>query len=452
VRWEETMSRTNPYNVTDAIDRLPVSRFQINAILLCALVALLDGFDTQMIAFVAPAIAKEWSVEMAAFGPIFGAGLLGLTVGILVFGPVADRVGRRPVIIWSTLAFGACALATVLATNLTSLFVFRFLTGLGLGGAIPNIIALTSEYTPARRRATLITMMYVGFPLGAVLGGALSAKLLSAYDWHAVFYLGGILPIILVPLLYGLLPESIKFLLLRGADPTVLAAIVRRIDPAVEAVQPIVVTEERHEGLPIRHLFSEGRAVGTALLWVVFFCNLLMLYFLINWLPPVLSQAGLPAERAIIGTVLLNAGGIVGGLALGWLVDKRGPCGILAATFMCAAIFVALIGCVDTAIPLIMSLVFFSGFFVIGSQFCMNALAANFYPTAIRATGVGWALGIGRIGSIIGPVAGGWVISLGWGTPQLFYAAAAPALLSSIAVLLIGLLGLRTSVARPTVA
>lgn len=432
------------YDVTAAIDRLPVSRFQVIAIVLCALVALLDGFDTQMIAFVAPVIAREWSVDVAAFGPIFGAGLLGLTVGTLVLGPVADRIGRRAVIIWSTITFGVFALATVLATDLTSLFVLRFLTGLGLGGAMPNIIALTSEYTPQRSRATLVTLMYIGFPFGAVLGGAVSAQLIAAYGWHAVFYLGGVLPLVLAPVLYAWLPESIKFQILRGKDPQAVAAIVRRIDPARLEGQRIVVAEEQHDGLPIRHLFTEGRAAGTLLLWVVFFCNLLMLYFLINWLPAVLRQAGLPVERAIIATVLLNAGGIVGGLALGWCVDRRGPYALLTAAFVLAAVCVALIGAVGSSIPLIMTVVFVAGFFVIGSQFCMNALAAAFYPTGIRATGVGWALGIGRIGSIVGPVVGGWVIALGWDASQLFLAAAAPALLSSLAVLLIGVLAVRT--------
>src|SRR4051794_28844427 len=199
-------------DVVAVIDRVPLSRLQWMTIVLCGIVAILDGFDTQAIAFVAPLIAKDMQTEMSAFGPVFGAGLLGLTVGALAFGPIADRVGRKPVIIVLSLTFGVFALATPVVQSLEALMVMRFLTGLGLGGAMPNIIALTSEYSPKHRRATLVTLMFCGFPLGAVLGGLISAKPMAHYGWPAVFYLGGILPIVVLPFLMLWLPESIRFL------------------------------------------------------------------------------------------------------------------------------------------------------------------------------------------------------------------------------------------------
>lgn len=433
------MSEGRSYDLAQLIDQAPLGGYRIQAIVLCALVAVLDGFDTQAIAFVAPVIAADWSRELSSFGPIFAAGLVGLMVGALALGPAADRLGRKRVIIASTLWFGAFSLLTVLARSVEELLVYRLLTGFGLGGAMPNIIALTSEYAPKRVRATLVTVMFCGFPLGAVLGGAVSAQLIGAFGWKAVFVLGGVLPLLLAPVLLLALPESIRYLVGRGVDARRVLATVRRIDPATryDERDRFIAPEERLEGVPVKHLFRDGRAVGTILLWVVFFSNLLILYFLINWLPSVLRQAGLPIERAIIATVLLNAGGIIGGLVLGRFVDRRGPFGILVVSYGLAALFVAAIGMVGTTVTAIMATVLVAGFFVIGTQFCMNALAASSYPTAVRATGVGWALGIGRIGSVIGPVIGGVLLSLGWGNATLFLAAAVPAVASALAVALL---------------
>jgi AAHS family 4-hydroxybenzoate transporter-like MFS transporter len=428
-------------DVAAVIDRVGLSRLQWITISLCGLVAILDGFDTQAIAFVAPVIARDLGVEMSAFGPVFGAGLLGLTVGALAFGPAADRFGRKPVIMACVFVFGMFALLTPLSHSLTTLMLYRFLTGLGLGGAMPNIIALTSEYSPKQKRATLVTLMFCGFPLGAAVGGFVSARLIAAYGWPVVFYLGGILPLLLLPLLWAALPESIRFLVARKSRPEAPLAIMRGIDPTGHygADSRCVLDEERAEGSSIRELFTGGRAVGTVLLWIVFFSNLLILYFLINWLPAVLQQAGMPIERAIIATVVLNVGGIVGGLSLGRLVDRRRPFGVLTIAYALAAILVAAIGAVAAgAVPVLMLTIFAAGFFVIGSQYCMNALAANYYPTPVRSTGIGWALGIGRIGSIVGPVVGGVMLSLGWDLSELFAAAAAPAAVAALAVFLIG--------------
>jgi AAHS family 4-hydroxybenzoate transporter-like MFS transporter len=319
---------------------------------------------------------------------------------------------------------------------------------------MPNIISLTSEYSPQARRATLVTLMFCGFPLGAVLGGLVSAQLMPHFGWPVVFYLGGVLPVILVPFLLLWLPESIRYLSARGGAQDKPLAILRRLDPAgaYSDATRCVLPEQKAEGSPISQLFAEGRGFGTALLWVMFFCNLLILYFLINWLPSVLRQAGMPIERAIIGTVVLNAGGIIGGLTLGRLVDRRRAFGVLTISYTAAAALVAAIGLsANSAIPVVMAIIFAAGFFVIGSQYCMNALAANYYPTALRSTGVGWALGIGRIGSIIGPVVGGAMIALGWDTPQLFTATAMPALVAAVAAFLIGM-KVRTSTGRGAVA
>jgi len=437
--------KTEQVSVGSIIDNAALSRLQIITFILCGIIAILDGFDTQAIAFVAPVIARQWGLQSSSFGPVFGAGLLGLTVGALIFGPIADRFGRRTVIIWSTVMFGIFSALTPLSDSTISLIAFRFVTGLGLGGAMPNIIALTSEYSPSTRRATLVTRMFVGFPLGAVLGGLVSAPLMQRFGWEAVFYMGGILPLLLVPVLCLKLPESIRFLSARVDRRQALGALLPQIDPNAAKQLPMTFeSPPEDKSALVSRLFREGRGVGTILIWIVFFANLLILYFLINWLPIVLQEAGLPIQRAVIGVVALNAGGVLGGLGLAWLCDRTNPIAVLRLTYTIAAILVGLVGfATTTSLGMVMVLIFLTGVFVNGSQFCMNALAASYYPTAIRSTGVGWALGIGRIGSVIGPVVGGIFIGLGWTTPNIFLFTAAPALLAAVCVLLLGFVSRR---------
>jgi AAHS family 4-hydroxybenzoate transporter-like MFS transporter len=392
-----------------AIDGAPFSRSQKRIVLLCALVAMLDGFDTQAIAFVAPVVAAAWGLPVSAFGAVFGAGLAGLMVGALAFGPAADRYGRRRVIIATTALFGSLTLLTALAQSLPMLLVLRFLTGLGLGGAMPNIIALTAECAPARLRATTVSIMFCGFPLGAVLGGMLAAKMIPAFGWESTFWLGGALPLLLLPALIAWLPESKRFLAERDGGKVTVAK-----------------------------LFGAGRTSVTLLLWLVFFMNLLLLYFLVNWLPSLLRQAGVPLDKAILSTALLNLGGIVGAITFARLIDGAGAYRVLPAAYSAAALATVAIGhATNAGFATLMALVFVAGFCVIGAQISINALAANLYATEVRATGVGWALGIGRAGSIVGPVVGGFLVATGLALGPLFTIAAAPAAVAALAVVLL---------------
>jgi AAHS family 4-hydroxybenzoate transporter-like MFS transporter len=434
-----TTTTTPTTDAAAAIDAAPFSAAQRRIVLLCALVAMLDGFDTQAIAFVAPVIAAQWGVPASAFGTVFGAGLAGLMVGALVFGPAADRLGRRRVIIATTALFGGFTLMTPWAESMQGLLVLRFLTGLGLGGAMPNIIALTAEYSPARSRATMVSLMFCGFPLGAVLGGFLAARMIPALGWESTFWVGGALPLLLLPVLAAWLPESIRFLAQRRVPPATLRAMLA---PVLGAERAALVRfgvgshEAPASGATVAGLFGEGRTTRTLLLWVVFFMNLLLLYFLVNWLPSLLRQAGMPLDKAIVATALLNLGGIAGALTFSRLIDRMGPHRVLPGAYVAAAAATAGIGHFGGAsLPALMTLVFIAGFCVIGAQISINALAANLYPTEIRSTGVGWALGIGRAGSIVGPVAGGMLVASGLAVGALFSVAAVPALLAGAAVL-----------------
>src|SRR5216684_2371013 len=424
----------SPIDVAEFIDQQPVGGFQIRLLLTCAAVLFLDGFDTQAIGYVAPALAKEWSLSKGALGPVFSAGLFGLMIGALVFGPLADRVGRKKIIILSTLAFGLGALVTAFVQDVNMLLAIRFLTGLGLGGAMPNAIAMTSEFNPRRRRATMVMIMFCGFSVGAALGGFLAAALIPQFGWRSVFVVGGLAPLLLVPILARRLPESVRFLALTGRAQERVAELLGSISPrAVFApATQFVVHEPELTGIPVLHLFRDGRTLVTLLLWVVFFMSLLDLYFLSNWLPTVLNDLGASvSEAAMIGS-MLQVGGVVGTFALGSIID-RFSFRALALVYFVAVFAVGAIGQLGHSVIFVSMAIFAAGFCIVGGQIAANALAAGFYPTAVRATGVGWALGIGRIGSIVGPLVGGALLIAKWSTGSVFMVAATAALCAALA-------------------
>ena len=392
-----------------SMEQTPFNRTQLLIVTLCGATLFMDGFDAQAMGYVAPALAPALHIARQALGPVFSSGLVGIMIGALLFGPVADRVGRRPVLIVCTVLFGVCSLLTARADSLAWLLVYRLLTGLGLGGAMPNAIALTAEYAPKRFRATAVTGMFCGFSIGAAAGGFVAAGLISRYGWQSVFVAGGITPLLVAVLLMALLPESIEF------------------------------RQSRHQaGVVVKRLFADGRARMTVLLWIIFFMSLLDLYFLNNWLPTVIHDTGIAVERAIILTALFQVGGTAGALVLGRLIDRYLSPRVLAWTYLGAGVCVALIGLAGTSAALLACAISAAGFLVVGGQSAANALAAEYYPTALRSTGVGWALGIGRIGSIAGPVLGGMLVALQPATSSLFLTASVPVLLAGGAAFLAG--------------
>jgi len=288
----------------------------------------------------------------------------------------------------------------------------------------------------------MVVLMFSGFPLGALLGGIISAQLVASFGWSSVFWFGGILPLLLVPVLFFKLPESLPFLVRseRPESDNVLRRLISKIRPDLQVAtgDEFYISEAGVEKGNVGHLFVSGRAVGTLMLWGIFFTNLLMFYFLISWLPTILVDAGLPIKLAILAAVLLNAGSVFGGVILGRMVDARGPFGVLTVNYLFAALFALLIGSSADQLYVVGSLVFCAGFCVGGGQLVANSLAATYYPTGIRSTGVGWSIGFGRMGAILGPVIGGGLISLQFDTQQLFIAVAIPGLLAACAVFLMG--------------
>lgn len=413
-----------------------IGSFQIGMLILCGLCVIMDGFDVQAMGYVAPAIIRDWHVSKANLGPVFGAGLFGMLVGSLAFSVTADKFGRRPVLIGSTLFFSVCMLLTPLATSIGQLQVIRFITGLGLGAVMPNAMALAGEYSPLRRKVTLMMLVSCGFTVGAVLGGLLSAALIPQYGWQSVFYVGGTAPLLIGVLMFFFLPESMQFLVLKGRNLDRVAQWLGRIAPGVtiDAGTRFLVNEKEQRGAPVLQLFRAGRARMTILLWVINFMNLLNLYFLSNWLPTIARDAGLSAANAVLAGTALQVGGTIGTLVMGQLIDRSSFRRVLLPCFLVAGVAIALIGRPDVSLAFLFTAICVSGFCVVGGQPAVNALAASYYPTSLRSTGIGWSLGVGRIGSIIGPVLGGELIRMNLPNSTIFLAVAVPALVSALMV------------------
>jgi AAHS family 4-hydroxybenzoate transporter-like MFS transporter len=429
------MSPAARLEIHQFIDQLPLSPYQLLVAILCAMVLFMDGFDAQAMGFVAPALVEHLHIARTSLGPVFSSGLVGIMIGALVFGPLADRFGRKPVLVFCTALFGVCSLLTATAVSLPSLLVYRLITGFGLGGAMPNAVALTSEFMPKRLRATAVTLMFVGFSIGAAVGGFVAASLIERFGWQSVFVTGGIAPCAIALLLIALLPESIRFLLMKGGEDQRIAQSLARIAShvSVDLARPLFIEEPPAREFVVKQLFAAGRTPMTLLIWVIFFMSLLDLYFLNAWLPTVIHDAGIVVEQAIVLTALFQVGGAVGSLIMGRLLDRFLSFRVLACAYLAAGVFVFLIGAAGKSVVLLAATILMAGCGVIGGQSSANALSAEFYPTPMRSTGVGWALGIGRVGSIIGPVLGGALLSFEHETRRVFWAAAIPVLIASVA-------------------
>jgi AAHS family 4-hydroxybenzoate transporter-like MFS transporter len=396
----------------------------------------MDGFDVQALGYTAPSIIREWGVANAALGPVFAAANFGVLIGALLCSMLADRIGRRPVIVAAALFFGVMTVLTARASTVPQLLLMRLLAGIGLGTIVSNASSLVGEYSSRRMRATMIMYAGVGFTGGAAFGGFLAAALIPSYGWQSVFIFGGVIPILIGVVMLIALPESLQFMALRGKRPDKLAHWLNRMDPALRATasDQFVAREENKAGVPIVHLFREGRAVPTILFWIVNFMNLLNLYSLASWLPTVVRDSGYSAQTGVLVGTVLQVGGTLGTVGLAWLVARGGFVRIMSATFAVAAISVALIGQPALSLVLLYLVVFVAGWCVVGSQPGLNALSGAYYPTYIRSTGVGAGLGVGRIGAIVGPAIGGMFMAAHWTTRDIFLAAGIPATISALAM------------------
>lgn len=392
-------------DVQEYLNRHRFSRFQWIIFFLCFLVVLLDGFDTAAIGFIAPSLIKEWGVSRPALAPVLSAALFGLAAGALFSGPLADRIGRKRVLISSVLLFGGACLWSGFSSSLSELTILRFITGLGLGAAMPNAVTLMSEYCPDRQRSLLTNAMFCGFPLGAAFGGFLAAWMIPQWGWRSVLTAGGIAPLMLGILMLALLPESVRYMVARGMPAERIRAALARISGRAPDAKTFILTEKKDtvstSSTGIALVLSRGYVVGTLMLWLAYFMGLVIFYALINWMPVLFKDAGLDPKTATLIAALFPLGGI-GAVFSGWLMDRFNANITIALGYALTAVCIYGIGQSLGSVGLLMVMVFIGGTIMNTAQSSMPALAAAFYPTQGRATGVAWMLGIGRFGGIAG--------------------------------------------------
>lgn len=427
------------------IDRQKISRLQLAVVCMCGAAVTLDGFDAQIIGFVAPSLIQDFKIAPAALSATFAAGLFGILAGCLLLAPLADWLGRRWIIITSLFVFAIATLLTSRVDTLHELELARFVTGIGLGACMPNALALTAEYAPTRMRGTLTAWMFTGFSLGALVGGLLAAQVIPYVGWRPLFVAGGVLPLLLVLTMIAILPESVRHLAAKGGGSEKIASILRRIhdDPSLTSDSRFVTHEEKRSGFTVPYLFSEGRATGTLALWAMFFLMLFDVFLLASWTPTILVGAGLPRGTAVITGAVQQAGSVIATIILGPLFDRFGFYRSLAPLLIASAIGVVIMGTAGVSIIMVDIGALFAGAGIMGGQTALIVLAGIFYPTFIRATGSGWGLGVGRVGAIIGPLVGGWMVASNWSPKEIFLVAAVPPIIVSLL-----LLALRTRTPR----
>jgi AAHS family 4-hydroxybenzoate transporter-like MFS transporter len=429
-----------------ALENQRIGALQIRVVAICSLIQICDGYDVGSIGWAVPSLTHAWNLPPSAFALAFLWSNLGVMAGALSSGPIGDRFGRKPLLLASIAIFGLASLLSAFTGSLGVLSVLRFFTGLGIAGAFSGTTALTGDYTPQRLRATMIMVTFTGAPVGGFVGGQIVAALLRHYDWPVIFILGGVFPLVLLLIMALWLPESPRFLVARAnlapRDRALLARL--GITPGRPELHGADIAREN----PVKMLFGKGYALQTVLLWVIFFCSLLNLYLFVFWLPEVLHLTGMTPPEAVFATSLHALGGIVAVLYLGYLIDRVGPERSLALHYAVGAVFVALIALVAMPYAVLLASIFFSGLTSIGSQTGANATCGALYPARMRTTGIGWALGIGRLGGIAAAPLGGFLLARGLPPKEIFLSACLFAIVAAVATGLLALRGTRAAAVR----
>ncbi|MGQ3241369.1 MAG: MFS transporter [Shinella sp.] len=421
-------------DVNEAIDNNPVGRFQWTVVGLCALLLVVDGYDVFVAGTVLPTLMAEWQLSKPEAGALQAWALFGMMFGALFFGPLADRIGRKKGIAISFLLFTVATLLTGFASTPTEFKIFRFIAGLGCGGLMPNAVALMNEYAPRRLRGTMVALMFSGYSVGGMVAAALGIGLIPQFGWQPMFFIAAV-PLLMLPAILWKLPESLGFLIRQGRQEQAKRIYAKIAPSACLGVgDTLTFTETKGGVASVAELFRHQRALRTAMLWVAFFCCLLLVYLLSSWLPKVLQEAGYAERASLLSLFSLNFGGMAGAIAGGWLGDRFGLPKVVVGFFAAAAVSIALIGFNPPAGALFV-MVFIAGATTIGTQILLYASVAQLYNLSVRSTGLGWASGVGRIGAIVGPTLGGFLLAKEFPLQQNFLLFAIPAVISAVAML-----------------
>jgi len=438
----------SPTEIT--LENQRIGGLQIRVAALCALVQVCDGYDVNSIGVSVPSLTHAWHLPGPAFTVAFLWSSIGIMVGALSAGPIGDRVGRRPLLIASLTIFGVASLFSAFAGSLMMLTILRFFTGLGIGGAFPGAATLTGDYAPHRRRALMIMASFTGAPIGGFLCGQLAGVLLPTFGWPSVFIVGGIVPLLIVVALVLWLPESPRFLAAKANPSPREAALLQRlaIAPGQGAVERLDVADAN----PIKMLFGPGYVLQTVLMWIIFFCSLMNLFLFVYWMPEVLHLTGMTPSAAARATSFRELGAILAVVYLGALIDRFGPERALAWHYAAGILFIALIALVAMPYLALVIVIFFSGMTIIGSQTGANAACGKLYPARMRTSGLGWALGIGRLGGIAAPILGGYLLRTGMAPTHIFLSACLFALIAAVATGLLARRGQTAPLPAPAAA
>jgi MFS transporter, AAHS family, 4-hydroxybenzoate transporter len=418
-----------------AIQKSRLTALQVGVMVTCWFINMLDGFDVLAIAFTAPTISAEWHLEPGTLGVVLSAGLIGMALGALFIAPLADRFGRRTIILWCLAVIGSAMLLTAAVDTVALLIVMRLVTGLGVGGLLASLNTMVAEYAPRRSRNFAISFLQSGYAIGGLAGGVVAAWLIPAFGWQAVFIAGGLATLIMVMVVLMLMPESLHYLVERRT-PGALAQ-VNRILPRLGQSQlaELPAGQEKGAAPGIREIFAPDLKASTLLLWLSFFMSMLTLYFLLLWTPQIIVNAGLPTSQGIFVGVILNVGGLVGMLLLGYLSERFGLYRLIVAFFLLAAVSMVAFALIEASPVVLLVLAFVLGFFTVGGMIGLYSAAAAIYPTMLRSTGLGWGIGIGRLGAILGPNIAGALIGIGWEQADYFLLLALPLLFAAISTL-----------------
>ncbi|MDQ8953101.1 MFS transporter [Acinetobacter rudis] len=420
-------------DINDVINRDKLSPLQWIVFILGFLVFFSDGLDTGIIGFVAPALIDDWGISKKELAPVLSAALVGMSIGALLSGPLADKFGRKGVIVLTTLVFSSFTILCGFSNSTQELMIYRFITGLGLGAAMPNISTIVSEYMPAKRKAFLTGLAGCGFMLGISSGGLLSAYLLESMGWAKVIIIGGILPLVLV--LLTQLPESAQYLIKRQQQIKA-QKILEKLQgkPFEQNVNLVLAQQELHANQNPVKLVVGKYLSGSAMLWLCCFMSLLVFYLLTSWMPTILKTAGFSTQQFSLLSAIFPFGGVIGAIVMGWYMDKFHPTTVIKYAYLFAFILFIVAGVVYSNITLLSITIFFIGALLVGAQSSLLPLAALYYPAACRAVGVSWMHGIGRIGAILGAFFGSLIFSFNLGLDAIFYVLAIPTIISFIAL------------------